>query len=125
MVRKNFFFFLLLSILILVQASFSPGLGCFWLLNLPLIFFVWLIIFKESQFFIYPAAIWTGFLLDVFSDSFLGASILILCLETFVLRKVLRNFKKQNFLIFLIFALFFILIYHFYFLLIRLLLKHL
>ena len=122
MLPKNLILFLIFYILILFQTSF---LSVFtvkgWAPNLVLFFLFWLTFFISSfkrKNSILAGVSWetffAGFFLDIFSPHLIGFSILILFLNVFLIKKILKNLEKHNFFTFTFFLLVFQTLYTFF-----------
>lgn len=110
--RKFLILVLFLYILALLQTSFLIHFNIDGQVPNLILISILLLIFleKPEEKFSFFGALAGGLLLDVFSSSFLGISIIVLLLMTFVLKKVCRILKELNvswFLILLFFSLIF------------------
>lgn len=103
--RKFFIFILFFYLLTLIQTSFLIHFNIMGQVpNLILIALVLLIFFeKPEENFSFFAAFTGGFFLDIFSNVFLGTSIIALLLMTFLFKKLVKIIEGLNILWLLIF----------------------
>lgn len=97
--KKLIISIIILYFLVLLQTSFLVHFGLFGMVPNAVIVFVvsWNIFEKEdSNVGIYNAVI-GGFLLDIFSDRFIGFNILILVLLAFILKLISNKYVRIPF----------------------------
>lgn len=83
--------------LILLQNSFFIHFGLMRWVSLPVIFIVLLVIFEKNKSFFsfgFFASVFTGFLLDIYSDNFFGFYIIISILFFIFLKIFVKNYVR-------------------------------
>ncbi len=111
MLKKIVFSLLLFYFLALFETSFLSHFSLWGQVPNLLLIALFLIIFFEKKITDYfpVEAVIAGFFSDIFSRRFLGVSVVIFFLASFLLERALKVFKKQNILAFiLLFFIFFL-----------------
>ncbi|MBL7156018.1 MAG: hypothetical protein ISS87_00230 [Candidatus Pacebacteria bacterium] len=111
MFKRILILFLIFYMLAMLQTSFLQHFFSGKIPNLVLIFLFLIIFFDIFKTSANLKIILAGFFLDLFSNHILGISILIFYAGILIIKKLLKNFERSNFLLFIFSCLIFLLFY--------------
>ncbi len=104
---------LIFYLLALLQTSFFTYFNILGQTPNLILVFLFFLIFREKKHltFILLNTCMAGFFLDIFSNRHMGISILVLSAEVIFLENLLKNIRRENILVFILFFVLFALIY--------------
>ncbi len=113
MLKRIIFLFFGFFLLAILQISFFSHFSILGQIPNLILSVLFLLVFfeKADETFLLPGIFFAGFFSDIFSSRLLGISILILGLDVLLMKKVLKNVKKQNVLVFIFLFLLFAIFY--------------